>query len=101
MKIILLVKKRSNIGVCTIAPTWQSAFSWFRDNHGMFPRIQTYRGEDIDRFKGKLVHFWEIDFLNSYCDSDTPFKSYEEAQEACLEKLCEIVEKTLEDGEKR
>jgi hypothetical protein len=75
-----------------LAPLFQQAFRWFREKYTMFPKIQVYLGEDIDRFKGEFAHFWEIDFLNSYCEGDKPFKTYEEAELACLTKLIEIVE---------
>lgn len=66
------------------APTWQSAFKWFRENHG-------------------LHHFIDIHFRTNCCISqvwkgrecfynDHTIEIYEEAQEACLIKLCEIVE---------
>jgi hypothetical protein len=50
------------------APTWQSAFRWFREKH-------------------RLSHIWIMDEL-----LDAGEYTYEEAELACLTKLIEIVE---------
>ena len=72
---------------CT-SPTYQAAFKWFREEHNIdafFWRntlTQRYRIIDI------LINCVEID-LKEFDDKE--FDSYEEAEIACLEKLCEIV----------
>ena len=63
----------------TAAPTWQSAFAWFREKYGVYMVPKKY-----DETK------WWVEWgswTSKVCES------FEEAQQACLEKLCEIVEK--------
>lgn len=76
-------QKRVDISGCTIAPTWQSAFAWFRDNYGYHSYIveatkYTYRFH-IEKFDEKNYT------SNKYSD-------YQILQQMRLEKLCEIVE---------
>jgi hypothetical protein len=65
------------------APLWQQAFDWFRDKgYGAF--VETWINGGVKKFRGR----------NNY----TPlfitdvFDTYEEAREACLEKLIQILE---------
>lgn len=67
-------------------PTWQSAFSWFRENFGLdsFCRQTLFNGKS----------YWKI----SKIETDEKIKGYskftdsfEEAQLECLKKLIEIV----------
>jgi hypothetical protein len=72
-----------------IAPTFSQAFRWFREkyqlvvdwNHSNHDNFGSYIGVCI-----KNIHFEET-IVGVY-------KSYEEAETACLEKLIEIVEQT-------
>jgi hypothetical protein len=65
------------------APLYQQAFRWFREKHNLLFYIyqqsnDTYRGvAQIDN-KSQLNHISE------------DFKTYEEAEQACLDKLIEI-----------
>lgn len=79
------------------APLYQQAFKWFRDKHFMMHLISPYE------FK------CEIEFLDDFSDSEQygrfynhihlcdddgdelKFKTYEEAELACLRKLIELV----------
>jgi arylsulfatase A-like enzyme len=69
------------------APLWQQAFEWMREkhelvvdwNHSQYDNAGSYIGVSI-----KNIHLEET-IVGVY-------KSYEEAQEACLTKLLEIVE---------
>lgn len=61
-----------------LAPTWQSAFAWFRGKYNIHIRIEKY-----DETK-----WW----ANWGSWTSEVYGSYEEAELACLEKLCEIVE---------
>ena len=79
-----------------LAPTWQSAFAWFRDNYGIDSAICKHTG-----FKSKP---YTLDIIKNdndvICDYDNDedlktYQSYPQAQLACLEKLCEIVEKQM------
>lgn len=84
-----------------LAPTWQSAFAWFRDNYKIDSAICKHTG-----FKSKP---YTLDIIKNdndvICDYDNDedlktYNSYEEAKLACLEKLCEIVEQKKKGYEK-
>lgn len=83
-----------------LAPTWQSAFAWFREVHGIWVTFEYNDCDCVDTdicwYVGKCF-IWGIGplFLTNELND---FKTLEEAQQACLEKLCEIVEKQKEDG---
>jgi hypothetical protein len=65
-----------------LAPTFSQAFRWFREKHNLFGQvnIHTYFIYDIsnDEFKSAKQY-------------DKSTKNYEEAEQACLEKLIELV----------
>jgi hypothetical protein len=75
------------------APTFQQAFRWFRDNYGLI-------GDPIPLStskNGPTTHYgWNIcssiDAGVDWENDDDGFKTYEEAQLACLEELIDIVE---------
>jgi hypothetical protein len=71
------------IWFCVSAPTWQSAFAWFREKHGYWSYIK-------EATKG-TCRFYIEKFDEKFFNSDI-IDSYEEAELACLEKLIEIVE---------
>ena len=83
------------------APTWQAAFAWFRKEHNLFSFIHT----SIATFETKGFEYG-FTIFNIVTQKYESFgyvsrkSSPEEAQQACLEKLCEIVEKQKEDGRK-
>jgi len=69
-------------------PLYQQAFRWFRKKHGMLSCIEFVIPEDGGDYGYKLYykpgHLY-IDHWNK------GFKSYEEAENACIDKLIEIV----------
>jgi len=71
---------------CT-APLKQQAFRWFRDKHGMLGCIEfvepEYGGDYGYKLYYKPGHLY-IDHWNK------GFKTYEEAEQTCLDKLIEI-----------
>ena len=74
------------------APTYQSAFAWFRDKCGLHSYLSPKLSYPDDYITGEYY----INILCNKFDYDVDGDGvylYEEAQEACLEKLCEIVEK--------
>jgi hypothetical protein len=89
-------KSVSDIAGECLAPTWQSAFAWFR-RKGFDTEIIPYNlshseAKLLNRNKEKL-------YAISINGKDFPdllemefYKTYEEAQQICLEKLIEIVE---------
>jgi hypothetical protein len=74
-----------------LAPTWQSAFRWFREKYFI-------HGEPL--YKGGLTSqtaWYNYDIISTIDWDDSKvknkqYKTYEEAELACLEKLIEIVE---------
>jgi hypothetical protein len=84
-----------------LAPTWQSAFEWFRKEYDLYSWIQLHNGYINDTFYPELpITFSIMDRKtgNKYYERDIPhnylYKTYEEAETACLEKLIEIVEES-------
>jgi hypothetical protein len=72
-------------GLCA-APLYQQAFQWFREKYELWQMVM--QNTDID---------WTYDILpingiHDYKLIDV-FETYEEAQQACLKKLIEIVKK--------
>lgn len=65
----------------TLAPLFQQAFRWFREEHGLGHMINGIGYESFLFNIGGLVTVFPM------------FKTYEEAELACLEKLIEIVNK--------
>jgi hypothetical protein len=75
------------------APTWQSAFRWFREKYGLFSSEVYDRG--LDNGKLPIIHSYSFRILNLNNFEDfygDTFDIYEEAELACLTKLIEIVE---------
>ena len=75
------------------APLYQQAFRWFREKHGLI-------GQPIPlsiSYPGKVTHYgWSIvsnQNTNDWENEDDGFKTYEESESACLDKLIEIVKK--------
>jgi len=77
---------------CT-APTFSQAFRWFREKYGYVGYVKTSfiiikneaRHEAFDAYEFIVEHHTEFFVVG------TKFKSYEEAETACLNKLIEIV----------
>jgi hypothetical protein len=81
------------------APTFSQAFRWFREKYGLYSWIQLHNGYINDSFYSELpITFSIMDRKtgNKYYERDIPhnylYKTNEEAETTCLEKLFEIVE---------
>ena len=73
-----------------LAPLFQQAFRWFREKHGIMHRLTSYAF-------GYQIHLdntadFDFEFVDRRYDSGIDYKTYEEAELACLDKLIEIVE---------
>jgi hypothetical protein len=69
------------------APLYQQAFRWFREKYKLFGEINlTTKQEDVEVFE-----FFVLD-INEPLFESNDYTNYEEAEQACLEKLIEIVE---------
>jgi hypothetical protein len=83
----------SKIGVETnrdkgiLAPLYQQAFRWFRENYGLYHSI----GLDDSLENNINCDYQIINHSQSISELETNFKSYEEAELECLKKLIEIV----------
>ena len=82
-----------NSKIFTISvPTYQQAFRWFREKYGLFvaPNVISYEGDPY-------LWFFEINSIMLAFGTDLgqtdDYKTYEEAELACLVKLIEIIKK--------
>jgi len=76
------------------APTWQSAFRWFRDNYNLFCEINVDKTME-PKFAFTIKEYESAQFLEGFGEdvlSEYLYYKHEEAEVACLEKLIEIVE---------
>jgi hypothetical protein len=72
------------------APLFSQAFRWFRENHGVMHRITSYAfGYEMHIDNTPSIN---IKYVDRRYDPGIDYKTYEEAELACLEKLIEIVE---------
>jgi hypothetical protein len=70
------------------APLYQQAFRWFREECNLLHIINI---DLSDNLKDKVYVYSIEDHLGSIVDRSEEFKTYEEAELACLKKLIEIV----------
>ncbi len=69
-----------------LAPLKQQVFRWFRDKHEWYANLSSWlHEEEIGTY-----HEFEIYGANQYAHGSVPFKTYEEAENACIDKLIEI-----------
>ena len=74
-----------------LAPTWQSAFNWFREEYG----IEGFTHKAIEGtyyFVIKRIGNNEDNMYEFTKTAPVQFDTYEEVETACLDKLIEIVE---------
>ena len=81
-------------------PLWQQAFDWFRKKHKLFAKIDFFQS---DEFKGVDYDYCIVNLdkpfredgitdniIIDYSVNETYYFKYEEARQACLEKLIEL-----------
>ena len=71
------------------APTYSQAFRWFREKYNLDSFIKHLYKSTI-----KVGYYFGIDEYKGvefYMDFDDYYKTYEEAESACLDKLIQIV----------
>jgi hypothetical protein len=78
-----------------LAPLYQQAFRWFRDNHKLQHNINWNKFYTDTPYGWEVRKQWTDEPLIPYGHSGMS-KTYEEAELACLKKLIEIVEFKLE-----
>ena len=75
-------------------PLKQQAFRWFRDEHQLESVVSCFYSDKLGvlyenrEYKGFIIR-------KGITSESVKYKTFEEAQQACLEKLCEIVEQQL------
>jgi len=75
-----------------IAPLYQQVFSFFREKYKLYPEIGLHDREDEEtwRFTISILGYYELAY-NQNVGKEPYHKTYEEAEQACLDKLIEIV----------
>jgi len=68
------------------APIWQQAFDWFRDKHSL---VHSVNPLTLDSW----CYSFEDKYNHKIHNLENNFKTYEEARQACLEKLIELISK--------
>lgn len=78
---------------CCLAPTWQSAFRWFREKHNLYAEIGLHDREDKKtwRFTISILGYYELAY-NQNVGKEPYYKTYEEVELKCLEQLITILE---------
>jgi hypothetical protein len=73
-------------------PLYQQAFRWFREKYKLYPEIGLHDREDEEtwRFTISILGYYELAY-NQNVGEEPYHKTYEEAEQACLDKLIEIV----------
>ena len=86
------LKKREHV----LAPTWQSAFRWFRAKYSICVEIHETTDWEEDNESWSFVIFkYKLGDNDGMISSIIDYDTYEEAELECLTKLIEIVEKEL------
>jgi hypothetical protein len=74
-----------------IAPLYQQAFDWFREEYDMASFVQRFEGDVFDYEINSDIFTEETDFGDGY------FDTYEEARLACIKKLIQIVKQKQDE----
>jgi hypothetical protein len=87
----IVIEKCKKVSWLTLAPTWQSAFSWFREKYHIHGE-PFYKGGTTKQTSWYDYKIYStIDWI---CNNPKQqWKTYEEAQLECLVKLIDIVKK--------
>jgi hypothetical protein len=84
---------QTNGNKIVIAPLYQQAFSWFREKHKLYSEIRTFAWDYDKELLGFSIRTY-LDPLKIETERivhPEVYKTYEEAEIACLNKLIEIV----------
>jgi hypothetical protein len=75
-----------------LAPLYQQAFKWFREKHNLYPEIGLHDREDIKTWRMTIFYLGEYELAyNQNVGKEPYYKTYEEAELACINKLIEII----------
>jgi hypothetical protein len=75
--------------ITILVPLYQQAFRWFRDNHNLFGCIDLQCSNPTYWYI-RVDDIIENNFVYHSEDYHIKYKTYEEAEDACLDKLIEI-----------
>jgi hypothetical protein len=71
---------------------YQQAFRWFREKYELYPEINLHDREDEQTWRFSIIILGEYNLVyNQNVVKNPYYKTYEEAELACLQKLIEIV----------
>jgi len=87
-KLFIVTPEYNDVIKLLKAPLYQQAFRWFREECNLLHIINI---DLSDNLKDKVYVYSIEDHLGSIVDRSEEFKTYEEAELACLRKLIEIV----------
>ena len=73
------------------APLYQQAFRWFREKHDKYGVVNIDLSNNL---KDKIFVYMVEDKLGYIIDRSEEYNTYEEAEQACLDKLIEICKET-------
>jgi hypothetical protein len=76
--------------ITILATLYQQAFRWFRDNHNLFGCIDL-QSSNPSHWYIRVDNIIENDFVYHSEDYRIKYKTYEEAEDACINKLIELV----------
>jgi hypothetical protein len=82
------LKYQSQLDKACLAPLKQQVFRWFREKYGWYANLSSW----IHEPEMGTYHEYEIYGTPDSAHNWTPFKTYEEAENACIDKLIEIAE---------
>lgn len=87
-------KRKSDLISCSV-PTFSQAFRWFREEHNLCGEVYTVNMGAID-YTFQIRDLYSEDVKHDNFEAYTggyigTFLTYEEAEQACLDKLIEIV----------
>lgn len=74
-----------------LSPLWQQAFDWFREKHELFSIVYYHTDSRVFFEHPHYFRVYEPKFKGKQISVSKEYKTYEEARQACLEKLIEIV----------
>ena len=80
--------KDTNMEKSVNAPTFHQAFRFFREKYN---RLHTVNIDLSNNLKDKVFVYTIEDHLGSIVDRSEEYKTYEEAESACLNKLIEMI----------
>ncbi len=78
-----------------LAPLFQQAFRWFRENYNLFHEINIDKTME-PKFAYTIIEYESAQFFEGFEEdilSEHLYYKHEEAELACLEKMIEILEK--------